>query len=476
MMDLPGGKRRRALTTGLKIMFLLIFILPSRAGAESDYSPLIEAVFAYNLKAHESSLADGSYRGEEGFLGMPPEVAQSFGMKACVDEDYLKSQDLYDQAEAFLEDAVDGMNTLATEKAPGDEMARVSRSICLYQKTMRSADELLKSYRASLMVNKDERFDKSKCCLLLKDLIRKALKENGRNLRDALGQVYNQCLGIVPLDGYPLTSENAGFVNYVFNYYVRKARPGDLKTLDLDKLGDEGSEKGTGALKDLLGKTELRYLSLLEPALKRYGSGKYAAEPLLFLALMRQESRFDPKAVSCVGAAGITQLMPSTGKLLGMTSIFIPPYFEEARKFMLKERTLKAKAMALISKPEEDCVEADARRACQVMQQALAFKEKWVASYRRYRLELLQEARDDRLNPQKAIEGGYRLFAELLKRQKGDMSLALAAYNAGSRAVKKYDGLPPYPETVTYRNRVLHYFREYLDKAGLSNSGLPKGG
>ncbi|MFZ0451813.1 MAG: lytic transglycosylase domain-containing protein [Desulfatiglandaceae bacterium] len=476
MMNLAGEKKGMSFATGLKILFLIILILPSNAGAEPDYSPLIEAVFAYNLKVHESSLEDGSYRAEEGFLRIPPEVAQSFGMKAYVDKDYLKSRDLFEQAEAFLEDAINGMSTGAQENASGEYVAMVSRSACLYQKTMRSAEELLKNYRATLMVNKDERFDKSKCSVLLQDLIKKALKRYGRNLRDALGQVYNQCLGIEPLDGYPLTSENVGFVNYVFNCYVRKAKPEDLKAFDLDKFGGKEFERSPGTLKDFLGKTESRYFSLLEPFLKRYGDGKYAAEPLLFLALMRQESRFDPKAVSYVGAAGITQIMPSTGKLLGMSTIFSPPYFEEAREFMLKERRLKAKAMALISKPEEYCVEDDARRACQEMQQAIAFREKWVASYRRYRLELLQEARDDRLNPQKAIEGGYRLFAELLKQQKGDISLALAAYNAGSRAVKKYNGLPPYPETVSYRNRVLRYYREYLKRAGLPDSGLRKGG
>jgi len=36
--------------------------------------------------------------------------------------------------------------------------------------------------------------------------------------------------------------------------------------------------------------------------------------PLLFLALIRQESRFNPDAVSWAGATGLTQVMPSTGE------------------------------------------------------------------------------------------------------------------------------------------------------------------
>ena len=38
-----------------------------------------------------------------------------------------------------------------------------------------------------------------------------------------------------------------------------------------------------------------------------------AVDPLLFLALVRQESRFDPRAVSYAGALGLTQVMPATG-------------------------------------------------------------------------------------------------------------------------------------------------------------------
>ncbi len=52
------------------------------------------------------------------------------------------------------------------------------------------------------------------------------------------------------------------------------------------------------------------------------------------------------------------------------------------------------------------------------------------------------------------IQGGVKYLAWLLKRFKGDLTLASAGYNAGEGAVDKYKGVPPYKETQRYVQRV----------------------
>jgi soluble lytic murein transglycosylase-like protein len=59
------------------------------------------------------------------------------------------------------------------------------------------------------------------------------------------------------------------------------------------------------------------------------------------------------------------------------------------------------------------------------------------------------------LDPTQAIEGGTKYLKSMLDRFGGDVSLALAAYNAGPNAVARYGGVPPYAETQKYVQSVL---------------------
>lgn len=98
----------------------------------------------------------------------------------------------------------------------------------------------------------------------------------------------------------------------------------------------------------------------------------------LFLKLVNQESRWNPKAKSHKGALGLAQLMPFTARKLGV----------------------------------------------------------------------------DPHDPQQNLEGGARYLKQQY-RKFGSWRLALAAYNAGPGAVKKYGGVPPYKETQNYVKIIL---------------------
>lgn len=69
----------------------------------------------------------------------------------------------------------------------------------------------------------------------------------------------------------------------------------------------------------------------------------------------------------------------------------------------------------------------------------------------------------DRFNPKDNVEGGVKYLRFLLDTFRGDVSLAVAAYNAGLNKVARYGGIPPYNETRTYVNRVLSYMKSYQE-------------
>lgn len=118
---------------------------------------------------------------------------------------------------------------------------------------------------------------------------------------------------------------------------------------------------------------------------------RYSVDPRLMFALLAQESRFNPNAVSTSGAQGLGQLMPGTADYLGVRHAF--------------------------------------------------------------------DIEDN-------IDGAVRYLAEQM-RTFGRLSLALAAYNAGPKSVKRYGGIPPYRETQHY---VRVIWQTYCALAGLDPS------
>lgn len=67
---------------------------------------------------------------------------------------------------------------------------------------------------------------------------------------------------------------------------------------------------------------------------------------------------------------------------------------------------------------------------------------------------------NDPFDPEQNVAGGTALLADLLRQYHGNVRLALAAYNAGSGAVARYRGIPPYAETRAYVDDVTALYRE----------------
>jgi|WetSurMetagenome_2_1015567.scaffolds.fasta_scaffold00020_36 soluble lytic murein transglycosylase-like protein len=65
---------------------------------------------------------------------------------------------------------------------------------------------------------------------------------------------------------------------------------------------------------------------------------------------------------------------------------------------------------------------------------------------------------DNRYNPEQNIEGGVKYLRFLLNKFNGNMTLALAAYNAGPTRVERAMGVPAIPETVNYVKRVMNTY------------------
>lgn len=76
-----------------------------------------------------------------------------------------------------------------------------------------------------------------------------------------------------------------------------------------------------------------------------------------------------------------------------------------------------------------------------------------------YTASILQVA--DSFEPEANIEGGVRYLNYLVNLYEGRLPFALAAYNAGEKAVAKYGGIPPYRETQNYVKRVLDLYLRY---------------
>jgi len=68
----------------------------------------------------------------------------------------------------------------------------------------------------------------------------------------------------------------------------------------------------------------------------------------------------------------------------------------------------------------------------------------------------------NRYDPRQNLWGGIWYLSKLLRDYKGDLTLTLAAYNAGPGAVAKYRGIPPYAQTMQYVPSVMRRYEQFL--------------
>jgi len=420
------------------VFFALIgagyFITPSPALC--DYHLLKKFIIAYNQEALKESLIDDTHRGEEGVLRIRPEIGKSFGIKVFIDQDYLESKKLFEKANVFFEDAK--MALSSDEKAEKDHFQMIADLFLSHKWSLELAKKKLAAYRSRLNASVDDRLNQTVSVEAMDRLLEETLKKTDYRLRDALGLFFNICQAQDHGNLY-LTPDNVTFVNQVFYGFINEASEKELEMFDLDR--DSGQHKNPS-----------------------YNWKNAVEDPLLFFALMKRESQFKALAVSPVGAVGLTQIMPKTGKDLGMKKIYIPSYYGKAVSLMRKERRTQEQAEAALLLITETNKLSQARRARELMQQSLSLGKKREKLFHKYKRELLKKRADDRLKPALAIEHGLTYFARQMRAQGGDMSLALASYNAGPGAVRRYKGIPPYEETVYFRNKVLQYYRDYQKK------------
>lgn len=78
----------------------------------------------------------------------------------------------------------------------------------------------------------------------------------------------------------------------------------------------------------------------------------------------------------------------------------------------------------------------------------------------------------DPMSPGESIDGGARHLRDLIRRYRGDLVLASAAYNAGAGVVARYGGVPPYRETREYVEKVRALYARYRTALGLSPRSL----
>lgn len=162
----------------------------------------------------------------------------------------------------------------------------------------------------------------------------------------------------------------------------------------------------------------------------------------------------DTRAGNIDGVTGTPGAEPHVprydGRLFTVNSRYHPLIEQVSAMYDVDDALVKAVVQA------ESAFDPDAvsREGAQGLMQVLP------ATAARYAIENLTD-------PLQNLHAGVRHLKRLLRMFNGNMPLALAAYNAGENAVKRFDGIPPYGETLVYVGKVLGLWKLYARQVAL---------
>lgn len=146
--------------------------------------------------------------------------------------------------------------------------------------------------------------------------------DNNKKVEDFLQfqlmtQMFKEAVGDSDSFGLIMESLTKAMTNSDGNLDLSKLGLGDT---DLSKLGYGAGERLNSAYKSLKSDIKSGNLSIEEAVEK--ASRKYGLDKSLIMAVIKQESDFDPKSTSNAGAMGLMQLMPGTARELGVSDAY----------------------------------------------------------------------------------------------------------------------------------------------------------
>jgi hypothetical protein len=200
----------------------------------------------------------------------------------------------------------------------------------------------------------------------------------------------------------------------------------------------------------------------------------FPLEPEVEVAKLRQESLFDPAAISLAGAVGIAQFIPETAsEEFGMKVYVTPDYTNGValRKELAEENR---QVSAALRDNKFKLVEQHKLRAD-------ALSKRVDEHFIRYKKDLESKiagasaaeraAVDQRLDPERCIRNGIRYLAGLCRTcsdrfhgsVRHNVLRGLAAYNAGLDQVLKFDGMPFIFQTVDYVRKIMVMYDQLME-------------